>query len=118
MRDDGAYLQLISESIAPMMEYITEMAEEPSLRLFAEDLRTQDAVLRRMEILADAASHLSSALQSRHPDIPWRKISDFRNVLAHAYMEVELDLVWSVIEEDLPALKALVQKERDDTSRP
>ena len=116
MRDDGAYLQLVSESIDRVMEYITAMSERPSLLTFTQDLRTQDAVLRRLEILADAASHLSGALKARHPDIPWRKIADFRNVLAHAYMEVELDLVWSVIEEDLPAIEAVVRQELESTA--
>ena len=113
MRDDGAYLELIAESINLVTDYISAMSGVPSVNLFAEDLRTQDAVLRRLEVLADAASHLSEALKARHPGIPWRKIGDFRNVLAHAYMEVGIDLVWSVIEEDLPALKAAVQQERD-----
>ena len=112
MRDDGAYFQLISESIALVRDYISAMAA-PSVTVFAEDLRTQDATLRRLEILADATSHVSGALKARHPNVPWRKSSDFRNVLAHAYMEVDLELVWSVIEEDLPALEALVKEERD-----
>ena len=66
MRDDGAYLQLISESIALVRDYISAMAA-PSVTVFAEDLRTQDATLRRLEILADATSHLSGALKARHP---------------------------------------------------
>jgi uncharacterized protein with HEPN domain len=71
-------------------------------------------VLRRLEILADAAGHLSGELRARHPEVEWRRINDFRNVLAHAYMEIQLDLVWSVIEDDLPALKVVVDAELAD----
>ena len=47
------------------------------------DRRTQDAVLRRLETLADASSHLSDVIKARHSEIPWHQISDFRDVLAH-----------------------------------
>jgi uncharacterized protein with HEPN domain len=78
--------------------------------LFWSDQRTQDAVLRRMETLADAASHLSDTLKARHPTIPWRQIN-FRNVLAHAYTEIRLDRVWQVIEGDLPQLRTVIDQE-------
>lgn len=67
---------------------------------------------RRMETLSDAASHLSQALKARYPDLNWRKVSDFRNFLAHGYTgAVDLGLVWQAILEDLPELQALVQEE-------
>ena len=114
MRDDRAYLELVAESITLVEQYVTAEGGTPSLSLLSDDLRTQDAVLRRLEILADAASHLSGELKSRHPEVSWRKISDFRNVLAHAYMEVDLGLVWTAIEDDLPGLKLVVDAELTD----
>jgi uncharacterized protein with HEPN domain len=72
---------------------------------------TQDAVLRRMETLADAAGRLSSELKARHPSIPWREIYGFRNVAAHAYLVIDLERVWETIELHLPALKAAVDEE-------
>ena len=83
----------------------------PNEATFHADQRTQDAVLRRMETLADAASHLSDELKARHPSIPWRQITDFRNVLAHGYADIRLDRVWRAIVADLPALQAVVQME-------
>jgi uncharacterized protein with HEPN domain len=111
VRDGKAYLELVAESITLVEQYVIAQGGTPSVTLFSDDLRTQDAVLRRLEILADAAGHLSGELKARHPEIAWRKINDFRNVLAHAYMEVDLDLVWSAIEDDLPALKVVVDAE-------
>lgn len=71
----------------------------------------QDAVLRRMETLADAASHLSDELKARHPGIPWRDIHGFRNVAAHGYTEINLQRVWETAEAHLPALKVIVDEE-------
>ena len=106
MRDDRYYLEYARESIVLVEQYTAGGEGE-----FMNDLRTQDAVLRRMETLADAAGHLSAALKSRHPQIPWRQISDFRNVMAHGYAEVRVDRVWSAIMADLPALKRVIEEE-------
>ena len=111
MRDDGVYLGHIAESIDLVEQYLAGAARTADARLFYEDRRTQDAVLRRMETLADAASRLSDALKGRHPEVPWRQISDFRNVLAHGYTDIRLDRVWRAIVVDLPALKAVVARE-------
>lgn len=106
MRDDGVYLAYVSASIK-LVEQYTRDGED----MFSSDLRTQDAVLRRMETLADAAARLSNAIKVRHPEVDWRRVSDFRNVLAHGYMEIRLDQVWHAIEHDLPVLRAAVDEE-------
>jgi len=106
VRSDHVYLAYIRESIE-LVEVYTREGEDS----FSTDLRTQDAVLRRMETLADAAAHFSNDLKARHPQIRWRQISDFRNVLAHGYREIRLDQVWQAIVHDLPALGAVVGKE-------
>ena len=83
MRDDTIYFLHIAESIDLIQDYLAGADGAPNRALFYEDRRTQDAVLRRLETLADAASHLSEVVKARHAEIPWRQISDFRNVLAH-----------------------------------
>ncbi len=67
MRNDHIYLEYIRESIERVQLYASDGED-----FFRTDPRTQDAILRRMETLADAAAHLSSDLQARHADIPWR----------------------------------------------
>jgi len=66
-------------------------------------------VIRNFEIIGEAASRLSAAIR-RRPGVPWRKIIAFRNRLIHAYFSVDLPLVWNVIENDLPPLKAEVKR--------
>jgi uncharacterized protein with HEPN domain len=106
VRGERVYLEYARESIDLVVEYTS--VGESSL---TDDVKTQDAVLRRMETLADAVSRLSDELKARHPEIPWRQISAFRNVLAHAYTEIRLDVVWNVIQRDLPALRKVVEEE-------
>jgi uncharacterized protein with HEPN domain len=106
VRGDRVYLSYMRESLILVQRY-TEDGEEA----FATDQRTQDAVLRRMETLADAAAHLSEELKSRHPHVRWRQMSDFRNVLAHGYTEIRLDQVWQAVVHDLPVLGAVIDEE-------
>jgi uncharacterized protein with HEPN domain len=67
--------------------------------------------LRRLQTLAESTQRLSDALKQAHPEIPWQSIARFRNRLVHAYLAVDLDLVWAVIEKDLPPVEAMVERE-------
>lgn len=70
---------------------------------------TQDAVIRNFEILGEAAKHVSEAIQQAHPEIPWRRIAGFRDVLIHNYMGVDLNEVREIIERSLPELQRNMQ---------
>lgn len=100
------YLTYIHDSIH-RVEQRTAGGREASL----EDDVLQDAVIWQLETLADATHHLSNELRERHPEITWREITNFRNLVAHGYLEVDLQLVWDVIEADLPSLKTVVEQE-------
>jgi uncharacterized protein with HEPN domain len=62
-------------------------------------------IVRHLQIVGEAASRVSDETQHLFPDIPWGKMIGMRHVLVHGYFEIDLDIVWSVIENDLPALK-------------
>lgn len=70
--------------------------------------QTQDAVIRNFEIIGEAAKRLSEGVQIRTPDIPWRRVAGFRDVLIHDYSGVDFEEVWNVIENELPNLKQAV----------
>jgi uncharacterized protein with HEPN domain len=103
---DCALLAHVRESLDRIDEYTGRGQTRPLPGTMAED-----AVLRRLETLADAAGQLSEALTSRHPGIPWREVVGFRNVLAHGYLGVDPDLVWQVVTRDLPSLRSAVDEE-------
>ena len=76
---------------------------------FEADLRTQDAVIRRFEILGEACVRLGPAFHAAHPAVPWRQLRAMRNVLAHAYDRMNLEVVWTTARQDVPALVAAVE---------
>jgi uncharacterized protein with HEPN domain len=99
-------LQYIRQSIQRVEEYIRDGRET-----FLREPLIQDAVLRRLETLADASNLLSDTLKARHPSVPRRQIYGFRNLAAHAYEEVDIARIWDIVQNSVPPLKAVVDKE-------
>ena len=77
-------------------------ADEEMLR---DDVVRQAATLRWLEIIGEAANRVSAELKAAHPEIPWRGVVATRNLVAHGYDQVKLDIVWNVIRDDLPTLR-------------
>jgi uncharacterized protein with HEPN domain len=71
---------------------------------FIENNITFDATLRNLELIGEAATHIPKEIQSAHPEIPWRLIIATRNRLIHAYLGIDDDTIWSIIQDDIPAL--------------
>ncbi len=72
---------------------------------FVVDKKTQDAVIRQLEVIGEATTNLEDVFKRENATIPWREISDFRNVLSHEYWDVDLDIVWNAAHEDVRTLK-------------
>jgi uncharacterized protein with HEPN domain len=70
----------------------------------------QDAVIRNLQTLAESSQRLSNEIKGTEPQIPWRELAGFRNVIVHGYLGVDLGAVWLVVEQDLPALSAAVNR--------
>lgn len=68
------------------------------------DRRSYDATLRNLELIGEAARRVPETVRTAHPDIPWRQMIATRNRLTHAYLGIDDDTIWSIIEDDLPAL--------------
>jgi uncharacterized protein with HEPN domain len=62
-------------------------------------------VLRNLQTMAESTQRLSDVLRAAHPEIDWRRMAGFRNVLVHNYLGIDLDIVWEVVVRDLPDLK-------------
>ena len=103
MKDDRIYLLHIRDAIHHIIEYTAAGKE-----VFFADRKTQDAVVRNLEIIGEATKRVSSSLKDRHPDISWKPIAGMRDKLIHDYFGINLQLVWDVVERDLPALKTKV----------
>ncbi len=69
-------------------------------------------MIRNLQTLAESSQRLSSEIKASEPQIPWRELSGFRNVIVHGYLGVDLGAVWLVVEQDIPALTAAVNRMR------
>jgi uncharacterized protein with HEPN domain len=82
---------------------------------FAKDIKTQDAVIRNIEIIGEAARNISENGRNRFTNIPWKQIMGMRDRLIHHYFGANIDIVWGVVKEDLPQLiRNLSAKEFSD----
>ena len=95
------FLLHISDAINQIEEYIIGFSYEQ----FLNDKRTQDAVIRQLEVIGEATTNLEDTFKKENAEIPWREIADFRNVLAHEYWDVDLAIVWEAVHEDVAVLK-------------
>ena len=94
---DLLYLTHIQDCPHRITEYTEGGHEE-----FLTDLKTQDAVLRNLQTMAESTQRLSASLKSTDPTIQWNKIAGFRDVLTHDYLGIVLERVWLTITDDLP----------------
>ncbi len=92
------------EDMLEAIERVGRYVEGMSMRDFIEDGRTQDAVIRNLEILGEAAKRIPTAITHRHPEIPWSRITDMRNILVHEYHSVAPEIVLDAAVNDLPPL--------------
>ena len=103
-KDDTVYLQHILECIRRIEEDIAEGRER-----FMSSHTLQDAVLRNLQVIAESTQRLSEAVKATQPDIEWRKITAFRNILVHDYLGIDLETIWDITQRDVPELKRAVE---------
>lgn len=104
MKDDRVYLQHVRDALHRIREYTA-----PGRPTFFEDTKTQDAVLRNLEVVGEAVKQMSDQLKARHPHVAWRRIAGMRDKLIHDYFGVNLQLVWDVVEREIPGLSETIR---------
>ena len=102
---DQVLLEHIRECITRIQEYTGG-----GRSAFYKALLVQDAVVRNLQVLSESTQRLSDSIKHTEPDTPWRAIRDFRNVLTHGYLQIDTEVVWSVVEKDLPALADAIDR--------
>ena len=105
MTEDPIYLEYILQCIDRIEEY-----SQGDKEVFLNNSMVQDAILRRLQTLAESTQRLSEDLKEKMPTIDWRSISGFRNILVHDYLGgIDLDLTWEVINKYLPDRKEKIK---------
>ncbi len=104
-RNESLYLADILESCEKVLKFTKGVTYKD---LVHDDLHF-DAVLRNLEIIGEAVKNISEATRQEYPDVKWRKIAGFRDIVAHEYFGVNDETVWDVVENEIPALLAIVK---------
>lgn len=99
-RDEIMYLQDISESCRKILQFTEGLTRSELI----QDVRTYDAVVRNLEIIGEAAKHVSPALREQMPNVNWRKVAGLRDMLTHAYFGIDNNILWDVIRSKVPEL--------------
>ena len=114
MRDTTERLRDIQEAIIRIFKYTGA-----GRKAFDENELIQTWIIHHLEIIGEAARAIPQDFREQHPEIPWGQISGMRNILIHMYFGIDHDIVWAVVERDLPSLQKVVSAILDkDTSQP
>lgn len=101
-RSHRLYLEDILESARNIRQYAGDLPYEELVK----DKMRIDAIVRNFEVIGEAAGKIPEDIRRAHPSVEWRKIADFRNVLAHEYFQIDFEIMWDVMKNKLPALIA------------
>lgn len=105
MRDDTERVRDIQEAIVRIEKYSVR-----GRQVFNEDELIQTWVIQHLQIIGEASNSMSERFTSQHPEIPWQDMADFRNILVHEYFRIDVDIVWSIVQQELPNLKENVDR--------
>jgi uncharacterized protein with HEPN domain len=100
------YLIDIQDAIDRSLEYTSGLTWEEYLK----DRKTQDAVVRNLEVLGEATKNISDDLRLQFPQIPWREMSGTRDRLIHHYFGINQEIVWQIVQKDLPGLRQHISR--------
>lgn len=105
-RNYDLYLQDVVTAIDRIASYIKGVDRGE----FEKDQMRLDAVIRNLQIIGEAIRKIPESIQKRYPSIPWREIAGLRNRVTHVYFDVDIDIIWDVVQSELPVLKTQVQR--------
>jgi len=103
-KDNAVYIEHMLECIQRIDEYVI------SKEHFYNTHIVQDAVVRNLQVMAESSQRLAEDIKLKYPEVPWKQIAGFRNILVHDYLGIDLDMIWSVIEQELSSLEKVLTR--------
>ena len=113
-KDHFVFLGHILESIELIERYTKNLTKEK----FNKYRKTRDAVVHNLEIIGEAAKNIPLSYQEKHPEIQWKEMIRTRDKLSHGYFGIDTDIVWDVIQKDLPLLKQKIKNALSEQKSP
>ena len=104
-RDERLYLTDIRDAVERILQYTSGGRDE----FFADPMR-QDAVIRNLEVMGEAVRKVSDETREAHPEVPWRQMAATRDRVIHGYFTVDLEIVWEIVETELPGLREALRR--------
>ncbi|HQL91296.1 MAG TPA: DUF86 domain-containing protein [Syntrophales bacterium] len=105
-RDYNFYIKDILKSIHQIESFVEGLQYEE----FRKDDKTASAVIRKLEIIGEAAKQIPTRIRQTHPELPWTEMARMRDKLIHGYFGVDHEIIWKVVKERLPEVKATLEK--------
>ncbi len=106
MKDPLVYIEDILVNLQRIQGFLAGVSKDE----FMANVEKQYAVIRALEIMGEAVKKLPSSLRNEHPEVPWKEIAASRDVLIHDYGQINLEIVWRIVTEDLPPLKKQLEQ--------
>lgn len=116
-KDQRVYVAHMVESINLVLDAIAGMDR----KTFKQNIHTQDAVLRRIQVIGESVKRLSEETRNKAPGVPWQQMIGMRNILVHDYLGIDMDTVWDTATVDLGKIKISLEamlKEMDKEQNP
>lgn len=98
------------KDILTAIKSIEEFTDGITYKKFLQDKKTSDAVIRNIEIIGEAVKNIPLSVRKDNPNVPWREIARMRDKIVHHYFEIDLEKVWKVVREDIPAIKPSIKQ--------
>lgn len=104
-KDNKIFLLDILDCISAIESFVVDLDYDA----FIKDRKTVDAVVRNIEVIGEAANNLTPEFRVENPQIPWRKMIDTRNRIVHGYASVDVEIIWTIAQNDLDDLETKIE---------
>lgn len=105
-RDHRVFLQDVLDAVANVAEFVGSMSRQE----FDTDKKTLHAVVRNLEVIGEAVKGVPTDVRVKYPQVPWQRIAGLRDILIHHYFEIDIDIVWDIVQNKLPELREHIQR--------